>query len=74
MAKDVTKFGQELFKYKDQCTQTSFFSRVWSNIKSVTGLISKDLIPEIKILEEAYDWGNVVYHSVCFVQYCDDPD
>lgn len=69
MAMDATHFGQELLKYKNECSQpeTSIMSRIWSNVKHVAGLISKALIPEVEILEEAYDWVNVVYHSVCFV-------
>lgn len=74
---DATKFGEELFQYKTQCEKAqkpSYLSRIWSGIKTVAGLISETLIPEITILEEAYDWGNVVYHSICFVQYLEDPN
>jgi len=49
-------------------------SKVWKGVKYVAGLISKTLIPEVEILEEAYDWTNVIYHSVCFVQYYEDPN
>lgn len=69
----MTKFGDELFKYKDRC-ESSYFNSIWGKIKSVANLILKALIPEVEILEEAYDWGNVVYHSICYVQYYEDPD